>query len=105
MNRSDSHVPPKLRKQTDDLVLVSRSMGLVVIVLAGIVPALGLMGWWAGRPRPIWGSLTSSVGIGLGGLALMVGFQRRPRLCLALFGASLALSALSIGLLWAFGHL
>ena len=70
--------------------------GFVVIVLVGISLAFHLVDWWA-EGQPSWRGLINSVGVGLLGLALVVGRQRR-RTYNALIGVSLALVVLSLGL-------
>jgi MYXO-CTERM domain-containing protein len=67
-----------------------------VVVLAGLAVVFNLGHWWAGAP-PDWRGCIASVGIGLLGLAFVVGHQRR-RPFNALIGVSLALGALYLGL-------
>jgi hypothetical protein len=70
--------------------------GLGVLVLAGLALVFNLRHWWAGAP-PDWRGRTTSVSIGLLGLAFVVGHQRW-RAFNALVGVSLALGALHLGL-------
>jgi hypothetical protein len=70
--------------------------GLGVVLLAGLTLVFNLRHWWAGAP-PDWRGCSTSVGIGLLGLAFVVGHQRR-RAFNALAGVSLAFGALYLGL-------
>lgn len=65
------------------------------MVLAGFSLAFSLMAWWTGG-LPIWRGLVTSVGIGLLGLAFVLGPQPRGRYN-TLIGISLVLCVLSLG--------
>jgi hypothetical protein len=67
-----------------------------VVVLAGVALVFNVRDWWAGAP-PDWRGCLMAVGIGLIGLASVVGHQRR-RAYHALVWVSLAVFALYLGL-------